>query len=100
MPLFKKWSDFRKYNVLGEPDSFGIYELADSNGNILYIGQGRIRSRLNTHFLIGNSPIPKVAKYRYEITGVKERAEQRERSEIRAFHRTNEGCPPFNRRLG
>ena len=100
MPLFKKWSDFKKYNVLGEPDSFGIYELADSNGKILYIGEGRIRSRLDSHFLIGRSPIPRVAKYRYEITGVKEKAEQRERSEIRAFHRTHENCPPFNRRLG
>ena len=100
MPLFKKWSNFNKYNVLGEPDSFGIYELGDNDGNVLYIGEGRLRSRLNAHFLIGNSPIPRAAKYRCEITGVKERAEQRERSEIRAFHRTHENCPPYNRRLG
>lgn len=100
MPLLKKWSDFKKYNIMAEPDSFGVYELGDVDGNVLYIGEGRIRSRLNSHFLIGKSPVPGAAKYRCEITGVKERAEQRERSEIRTYHRGHESCPPFNRRLG
>lgn len=100
MPLFKKWSDFKKDNVLRESDAFGVYELGDNEGNVLYIGEGRLRSRLNAHFLIGKLPISRAAKYRYEITGVKERAEQRERSEIRAFHRIHESCPSYNRRLG
>lgn len=86
--------------MLGEPDSFGVYELADRAGNILYIGEGRLRSRLNSHFISGSSPIPGVSKYRAEITGVKERAQQRERSEIRAFERKHGDCPKFNDRLG
>lgn len=100
MPLFQKWSSFRKDNVLDEPDSFGVYELADSVGNILYIGEGRLRSRLNSHFISGSAPIPGTAKYRAEITGVKERAQQRERAEIRSFQRSYGDCPKFNDRLG
>ena len=100
MPIFLKWSAFNKDNVSEEPESFGIYELADKFGNILYIGQGRLRSRLLSHFIAARSPIPGAAKYRTEVTGVKERAEQRERAEIRNFLRRNGDCPKFNDRLG
>jgi len=100
MPLFLKWSDYTKVNVSTEPDSFGVYELANNVGNVLYIGEGRLRQRLLSHFITGKSPIPGVSKYRAEITGVKERAQQRERSEIRAFQRKHGDCPKFNDRLG
>jgi len=100
MPLFLKWSSFNKANVTEESESFGVYELADRDGNVLYIGQGRLRARLLAHFITGRTPIPGTAKYRAEITGVKERAEQRERAEIRNFIRKNGDCPKFNDRLG
>ena len=100
MPLFLKWSSFTKNNVSTEPDSFGVYELADGSGNVLYIGEGRLRPRLLSHFITGRSPIPGTAKYRAEITGVKERAQQRERAEIRSFTRSYGDCPKFNDRLG
>ena len=41
MPLSVKWSAFNKSNVLSEPNSFGIYEMTDNNGNIMYIGEGK-----------------------------------------------------------
>src|SRR5205809_3885633 len=100
MPLFKKWSAFNKFNVTMETDAYGIYELADRDGNIVYIGQGRIYSRLNSHFLNSRDPIPKASYYRIEIAGSKERAEQRERSEIKAHIRTHGNCPSYNMRLG
>lgn len=100
MPLFKKWSSFRKFNTSLETDAFGIYELADKDGNVIYIGQGRISSRLNSHFLNGRHPIPKASYYRTEVVGSKERAEQRERSEIRAHRRSHGNCPSYNMRLG
>ncbi|MDC8451665.1 MAG: excinuclease ABC subunit C [Thaumarchaeota archaeon] len=100
MPLFKKWSSFKKDNVLMETDAYGIYELADRDGKIIYIGQGRISSRLNSHFLNNNHPIPKASYYRAEVAGSKERAEQRERSEIRAHKRSHGYCPSYNMRLG
>ena len=100
MPLYKKWSSFNKVNVLAETDAYGVYELGDSNGEIVYIGQGRIGARLNSHFLRGRHPIPRASLYRVEVTGSKERAEQRERAEIRAYMRTHGTCPVYNDRLG
>lgn len=100
MPLFKKLSSFNKDNVLSETDAFGVYELADSGGEIVYIGHGRIRDRLNAHFLGGRHPIPKVSLYRFEVTGSKQRAEERERAEIKDYFRTHGKCPSYNKRLG
>ena len=100
MPLYKKWSAFNKENVLAETDAYGVYELGDRNGEIVYIGQGRISSRLNSHFLSGRHPIPRTSLYRVEIIGSKKRAEQRERAEIRAYMRTHGTCPSYNDRLG
>src|SRR2546428_6176613 len=100
MPLFKKWSAFNKLNVSAETDAYGIYELADRDGNVVYIGQGRISSRLNSHVLNGRHPVPGVSYYRIEVIGSKERAEQRERSEIRAHKRSHGYCPAYNMRLG
>ena len=101
MPLSVKWSAFSKDNVEEEPNSYGVYEIGDNSGNILYIGQGRIRDRLKTHFIRGNHPIGGAAKYRKEITGSKQRAEERERAELRAYARDHdEDLPPYNKRLG
>ncbi len=99
MPLAQKWSHFDKDHVSNEPDSFGVYELGDSSGEIIYIGEGRLYNRLSSHFAGGRNPKPGAAKYRAEITG-KERAEQRERAELRDYIRTHGDCPRFNDRLG
>lgn len=100
MPLYKKWSAFNKENVLAETDSYGVYELGDKSGEIVYIGQGRISQRLNSHFLGGRHPIPRTSLYRAEVTGSKQRAEERERAEIRAYFRNHGTCPAYNDRLG
>ena len=101
MPLLIKWSAFDKNNVLAESNSYGIYEIGDNDGKIRYIGEGRLKDRLNSHFVGGEEPIPRSAKYRKEVTGSKQRAEERERAELRAYSRTHDGnLPPSNKRLG
>ncbi|MCE2507553.1 MAG: hypothetical protein J4F36_14020 [Nitrosopumilaceae archaeon] len=101
MPLLIKWSAFNKKNILAEKNTFGIYEIGDGNGNIVYIGEGKLRDRLNSHFLGGSDPIGRSAKYRKESTGSKERAEERERAELRAYKKTHNGkLPTYNERLG
>ena len=71
MPLLIKWSAFNKNNVLAESNSYGIYEIGDNDGKIRYIGEGRLKDRLNSHFVGGEEPIPRSAKYRKEVTGSK-----------------------------
>ena len=101
MPLSVRWSAFNKKTVLAEPNSYGVYEIGGSDGQIMYIGQGRIKDRLNSHFVGGEHPVGHSAKYRKEITGSKQRAEERERAELRTYVESNDGhLPPYNKRLG
>ena len=72
MPLAKKWSAFNKETIRKyEHDFLGIYELG-ANDDILYIGEGQVKTRLLDHFSGGNSPTPGVSDYRVDYTGSKE----------------------------
>ena len=42
MPIAKRWSRFRWDKLDEVPNVFGVYELADDNDYIVYIGSGRI----------------------------------------------------------
>jgi len=50
MPLSSKWSTYNKEDVQKyETDNYGVYELANSD-DILYIGEGKVKERLGSHF--------------------------------------------------
>jgi len=100
MPIQAKWSDFTKDNVNKEKDNFGIYELGDTSGDSLYIGRGRVRNRLTSHFLNGSDPIPGSSKYRTEYTESELRCEQRERAEMDAYFKKYGKYPKYNQRRG
>jgi len=90
-----QWIPFTKENVRKVPDVYGVYELANTNKEIIYIGCGKLRSRLLAHF----KDIVGVAYFRYEKTGSQERAKQRERMLLRKYLSTHEGkLPKFNER--
>ena len=46
MPIAKRWSRFRWDKLDEVPNVLGVYELADDNDYIIYIGSGRLRNRL------------------------------------------------------
>ena len=96
MPLEKKWSKYRKVTVERVPNNLGVYEIANSKGEIIYIGQGNIKDRLNAHFLHGSDPIPQGAQFRYVETKSKLRAEQRERTEMKEYEKQKGKLPRHN----
>lgn len=98
MPIAKRWSDFSKIRAAIEDENFGAYELADSGGNVIYIGQGKVQSRLLSHFVDGGDPIPGASLYRVDYTGSARRAEQRERALLRTYERRHGRLPRFNQR--
>ena len=101
MPIRKKWSPFNKDTISRLPNDLAVYEIADCNGKIQYIGEGQLRNRLNSHFLRGSDPIPRGCKIRFEKTGSKRSAEQRERALLGSFAKKNKGkLPPQNKRKG
>ena len=99
MPLSIRWSWFTKDNVSRETNNYGVYELGNADG-ILYIGEGRVYSRLMAHFSYGSEPIVGASYYRVEYTGGKERAKQRQNAELSAYKRKYGKYPSFNQRKG
>ena len=101
MPLHGRWIEFKKSKVHTEPDHYGVYELSDRRCNVLYIGQGKIHSRLLAHFSDGSDPFPGISYYRKEFTRDKIRAEQRERVEIKLYKKHHDDTlPKYNHRIG
>jgi hypothetical protein len=60
MPIKKRWTRFTTANVKSAPEYSGVYELADSAKNILYIGKSDattgVRGRLLAHLRGGKFP--------------------------------------------
>jgi len=92
MPIVKRWSKITGFQV---PDQLGIYELGWS-GNLVYIGQGRIADRITRHTTKAWS----FNQVRYEVTNSKQRAEERERAELRNFGEREKELPKYNSRIG
>jgi len=98
MPLTEKDWAFAKNLVQTERDEYGVYELL-SSGDILYVGEGVVRSRLMAHFPDGPEPIVGAERYRVEYTGSKEKAEQREREELERYRIQKGRLPEFNQKV-
>jgi hypothetical protein len=101
MPLSIKWSRFNKAEVLAnESDKYGVYELGNDSGEILYIGEGQVRTRLICHFPQGSEPVVGTSCYRVQYTGGKTRCLQRQNAEMDSYLRKNGCYPKFNTRKG
>lgn len=98
MPLRSEWRRFDKETTHREADRYGVYELGDSDGEILYIGWGQILTKLFTHMRDGQDPYPGVSLYRAEYAESILEAGQRHTRELEEFQRVNGYTPRFNRR--
>ena len=98
MPLAIKWSEFTEENLSRVDPVYGVYELGDKNKNIIYIGQGVLSERLWAHWRSDNPCLQKTKYYRFEKTGGKLRAEQRERAEMNAYEKRHGKLPECSKR--
>ena len=96
LPLAKRWSIFDRETIDREYDTYGIYELGNSKGEIVYIGQGRVRQRLNVHWNDVEGK-PRISYYRCTYCGRKYRAKQMERVEMSIYEEQHGELPLYNR---
>jgi hypothetical protein len=82
-----------------ENDFLGVYEIGNDY-DILYIGEGQVKSRLLRHFPQGPEPVVGASKYRVEYTQGKDRCVQRQNAELDAYYKQNGRYPKFNTRKG
>lgn len=100
MPIAKRWSDFNWDKLNEVPDVYGVYELGDYAGNVIYIGSGRLRDRLRYWKSIGDTCIMQARKFRYEELRSEERCRERERALLREHQRLHGKLPRCNERIG
>ena len=98
MPLAIRWSKFTKENLDRVDPVYGVYELGDKNKNVIYIGQGILSERLWAHKTSDRPCFKKARYYRFQKTGGKERAEQRERAEMNVYEDQYGVLPECNKR--
>lgn len=92
---------FALYHNGKPPDRVGVYELGrpaptESGYKVVYIGSGRLVSRLRTHARSEKC----WCVYRVEITASTRRARQRERVHQRRFRDREGRLPHYNDRIG
>lgn len=96
LPLGIKTWIYTKSVVVLERDEYGVYELLDSRGNILYIGHGKIMTSLLQHLQDGAHPVAGAHCFSVEYTWDKARAETRHKEELARFHKEHGTYPKFN----
>ncbi len=100
MGIAKRWSRFEDEKLEEVPDVYGVYELGNRLRNVIYIGQGKLWSRLWDHCVTDDPCIRKSYWFRYETTGGKLRAEQRERALLTEYWDEYGTYPECNKRFG
>lgn len=97
MGINKKWSDYKKEIISKEENFFAVYELANKDKKILYIGEGQLKTRLFAHLPNGSEPVVGTSYYRFELTGSKQKCVSRQNALLKEFRVDNDGkLPPFN----
>lgn len=100
MGILKRWSRFEEEKLEDILDVYGVYELGNRLRNVIYIGQGKLQSRLWDHFESDDPCISKAYWFRYDTTGSKLRAEQRERALMDEYWDEYGRYPECNKRYG
>lgn len=96
MPLGKKTWIYTKSVVMLERDEYGVYELLDSLGNVLYIGYGKIVSSLLQHLEDGKDIIPGAVRFSVEYTWDEDNTKKRYDEEMIWFYKSHKRNPEFN----
>jgi hypothetical protein len=84
-PLVNKWIKYTKTNVNKVSNSLGAYQISNDK-EIIYIGEGQVKTRLIAHITKGSTDYTPGAKlFRYEITNSKDVAVYRQNSLLKQF---------------
>lgn len=100
MPLSKKWFDYKKDFVNLEPDALAVYELGNSaTSEILYIGEGKLKTELISHLPDGTCPIDEANCYRFHLLSSKEKSIKVMRKELASYVEMKNTIPKFNQKF-
>ena len=92
-----KWWSLTKRIVSIEPDNLGVYELEDSFHKPVYIGSGKIRTRLLDH--LNKNDCPTAKNYRFELFNTEAECRAREKELLEEYKKNHEKLPMYNEKI-
>ena len=93
------WTQWWCYNAASvslNSDYYGVYELGDANEEIVYIGSGKVKSRLLYHLEKKECPLARY--YRLIIVGVEESCKSKELEILQEYRESMGRLPMYNER--
>ncbi|MGF7118051.1 DUF7508 domain-containing protein [Methanobacterium oryzae] len=95
MPASKRWIDFNEENVKQIPNVYGVYQFADENKEILYIGEGKLRHNISIYLEESNTKT-NIAYFRYRENDSKKSSKQRQSIVLKDYREKHGKLPEFN----
>jgi excinuclease UvrABC nuclease subunit len=95
MPASKRWIDFNEENVKQIPNAYGVYQFADENKEILYIGEGKLKHNISIYLEESNTKT-NITYFRYRENDIKRSSKQRQSIVLKDYREKHGKLPEFN----
>ncbi len=96
MPASKRWIDFNEENVNQLPNEYGVYQFADENKEIVYIGEGKLKHNISAYLQEESSTKTNIAYFRYRENDSKRSSKQRQSILLKEYKEKHGKLPEFN----
>ncbi len=93
MPASKRWIDFNEENIKQLPNAYGVYQLADENKEIVYIGQGKLVNTLLSHL---SDETEEISYFRFRENDSKKSSKLRQNILLKEYREKNGNTPKLN----
>ena len=95
MPASKRWIDFNEENIKQLPNTYGVYQLADKDKEIIYIGEGKLIHNLLAH-LSSESDETEIIYFRFRENDSKKSSKIRQGILLKEYKEKHGNVPKFN----
>ncbi|MGZ7048986.1 MAG: DUF7508 domain-containing protein [Methanobacterium sp.] len=96
MPESKRWIDFNEENIKQLPNSYGVYQLADGNKDIIYIGDGKLIHNLLVHLSDKFYEIDSISYFRFRENDSKKSSKIRQGILLKKYKDKHGKAPKLN----
>ena len=96
MPASKRWIDFNEENIEQLPNTYGVYQLADKDKEIIYIGEGKLIHNLLAHLSSKSNETEDVTYFRFRENNSKKSSKMRQGILLKEYKEKNGTVPKLN----
>ena len=93
MPASKRWIDFNEENIKQLPNTYGVYQLADKDKEVIYIGEGKLIHNLLAHL---SDETEDITYFRFRENDSKKSSKMRQGILLKEYKEKNGNIPKLN----